>query len=78
MIKPTQPPNTQRNSRTVRSTRLSKHIVFNDALEEIFEVESLIYRDTTWGDVWDDLYWTEDEMADFRYQAFLEECEKEQ
>lgn len=44
-------------------------------LTAVREIEDLTKRDTTWGDIWDDLYFDEDTLAEFKYQAFLEECE---
>ena len=28
-----------------------------------------------WGDVWEDLFYSQDELAEFRYEAYLEEIE---
>mmetsp|Transcript_55446 Transcript_55446/g.62006 ORF Transcript_55446/g.62006 Transcript_55446/m.62006 type:complete len:412 (-) Transcript_55446:258-1493(-) len=41
----------------------------------ILETENLTGRQTSWGDVWDDLYYNEDELAEFRYEAHIAEVE---
>jgi len=43
----------------------------------IIETEDLRQRRTTWGDVWEDLFYSQDELAEFRYEAYLEEVEVE-
>ena len=47
--------------------RFSKHV-------KKFKIEDLTKRDTTWGDIWDHLYFDEDTLAEFKYAAYMEEC----
>lgn len=47
-------------------------------LVTVHEVEDLTKRDTTWGDVWDDLYYHGEDLAEFRHKAFLEQCQMEE
>lgn len=43
-------------------------------IELIYEIEDLTKRDTTWGDVWNDLYYDEETLAEMKYEAFVEQC----
>ena len=51
----------------VGRVRFSKH-------NKTFEIEDLTRRDTTWGYIWDDIYFDEEALAEFKYAAFMEEC----
>lgn len=44
----------------------------------ILQTEDLTKRNTTWGDVWEDLFYDADELAEFRHEAFVAECEEEE
>jgi hypothetical protein len=39
----------------------------------VYEIEDLTKRTCSWGDIWSDLYYEQDELAEMKYQAFLEE-----
>mmetsp|Transcript_2448 Transcript_2448/g.5666 ORF Transcript_2448/g.5666 Transcript_2448/m.5666 type:complete len:447 (+) Transcript_2448:56-1396(+) len=41
----------------------------------ILETEDLTRRETSWGDIWEDLFYDADQLAEFRHAAFVEECE---
>lgn len=49
--------------------------LYFDTRALILETENLTGRQTSWGDVWDDLYYNEDELAEFRYEAHMAELE---
>ena len=40
----------------------------------VYEIEDLTKRACSWGDVWGDLYFEEEELGEMRYSAFMEEC----
>lgn len=44
----------------------------------ILQTEDLTKRNTSWGDVWEDLFYDQDELAEFRHEAFCEECDQEE
>lgn len=52
-------------------------VSFASVLVTVYEIEDLTKRNTSWGDVWDDLYFDEETLADFKYNAFLEEVARE-
>ncbi|VEU35301.1 unnamed protein product [Pseudo-nitzschia multistriata] len=44
----------------------------------ILETENLTRRKTSWGDVFEDLYYTEEQIAEFRYEAFNSEMDDDE
>ena len=46
----------------------------DEKLELIHEIEALNKRETSWGDLYDDLWYDEDTLADMKYEAFVEQC----
>ena len=40
-----------------------------EELVEEFLVEDLTRRDSTWGNIWEELYWSDEEMAEMRYEV---------
>ena len=44
-----------------------------DEEEKVIKIEDLTRRETSWGDVWDDLYYDEEALAEFKYEAYEEE-----
>ena len=58
------------------STTTFSVVSFSPDPPKVHKIESLIQRYTSWGDIWDDLFWDEDELADFKYAAFEEELER--
>ena len=55
--------------------RRVKFPIDDDDMVEVFVIEDLRKRDTSWGDVWGDLYYDEEELAEMKYEAHLEENE---
>jgi len=41
----------------------------------MFLIEDLTKRDTMWGDLWEDLYYDPDQLAEMKYAAFMEEVD---
>ena len=52
-------------------------VTFSDQLRLTFEVEDLTKRNTSWGDIWEDLYYVCDDtaLAEFKHEAFEESLE---
>lgn len=40
---------------------------------KVIEIEDLTRRETSWGDIWEDLFWDEEQLAEFKYEAYEEE-----
>eukprot|EP00980_Cylindrotheca_fusiformis_P022447 scaffold9308_cov115-Cylindrotheca_fusiformis.AAC.10 len=53
-------------------------VFFAEQLTLTLEIEDLTRKNTTWGDVWDDLYYDDEQLAEFKYEAFMESLEEEE
>jgi hypothetical protein len=45
---------------------------------KIIEIEDITKRTTTWGDIWEDLFYDADELAEFKYAAYDEMLAEEE
>lgn len=61
----------------LESDRLTFKRIRFDKMVLICETEDLTQTRTSWGDVWADLYYDQDQLAEFKYEAFCAECENE-
>jgi hypothetical protein len=43
-------------------------------MRPVYEIEDWTKRTCSWGDIWSDLYYEQEELAEMKYQAFMEEC----
>jgi hypothetical protein len=48
-------------------------IQFSEEPPKVVEIEDLSRKYTTWGDIWEDLFWDEAELAEFKYEAYEEQ-----
>lgn len=53
-------------------------VFFAKELTSTLEIEDLTRRNTTWGDIWEDLYYDDEQLAEFKYEAFMESLEEEE
>lgn len=53
-------------------------VFFSKDLTRTVRVEHLARKNTSWGDIWEDLYYDDEQMADFKYQAFMEQLEEDE
>jgi len=51
------------------SSKEFDRIDFDDPLTITCEVEDLTRRETSWGDIWDGIYYDHDQLAEFKYAA---------
>jgi hypothetical protein len=49
---------------------------FAEDLTVTYNVEDLTRKNTSWGDIWEDLYYDDEQLAEFKYEAFVESLEE--
>lgn len=47
---------------------------FAKELSVTLEIENVTRKATSWGDVWEDLFYDDEQLAEFKYSAFMDEC----
>lgn len=52
-------------------------VFFSTNLTETMKVEDLTRKNTSWGDIWEDLYYDDTQLAEFKYNAFMEALEED-
>eukprot|EP00526_Cylindrotheca_closterium_P007564 CAMPEP_0113621242 /NCGR_PEP_ID=MMETSP0017_2-20120614/10848_1 /TAXON_ID=2856 /ORGANISM="Cylindrotheca closterium" /LENGTH=679 /DNA_ID=CAMNT_0000530969 /DNA_START=139 /DNA_END=2178 /DNA_ORIENTATION=+ /assembly_acc=CAM_ASM_000147 len=51
-------------------------VFFRDKnLTQTMKVEDLTRKNTSWGDIWEDLFYDDTQLAEFKYDAFMEDLE---
>jgi hypothetical protein len=53
-------------------------VFFAEELTHSMDIEDLTRKNTTWGDIWEDLYYDDVQLAEFKYEAFLESLEEDE
>ena len=51
-------------------------VFFSRNLTQIMKIEDLTRKNTSWGDIWEDLFYDDQQLADFKYEAFMESIEE--
>lgn len=53
-------------------------VFFAENLTFTLEIEDLTRKNTSWGDIWEDLYYDDEQLAEFKYEAFMESLEEDE
>ncbi|CAJ1964046.1 unnamed protein product [Cylindrotheca closterium] len=52
-------------------------VFFAKNLTTTMQIEDLTRKNTSWGDIWEDLFYDDTQLAEFKYNAFMESLEDE-